>query len=314
MKLTKRLKKFKYMDALDKTNTNLQCFVSQDGLVRQEFTHICFGRTIEQRRKEFVYTHNRHHPNNPITTLEVWQADNLSNAFLKTTVSDRVIAIMRSWGLFRNCTIERVSNKETAFKDSSARRIATNSKHLLKISFDYNTIKPQEVWLVGWVLRHLSCHPIAMLSFLKLVKKHPELSSWHLFLISFNINFGLKAIEVYCGHLLTTKSNLLLIRDVSIADVLKEIDKDMYKDMTKSLTYNIEKGIAERFSQMASSNAPPLYGTNLKTGREEIIFRKGSEPYSKELVQSFFSGEIFRKLYITGKYKESKKYAFNFVR
>ena len=153
-----------------------------------------------------------------------------------------------------------------------------------------------------------------MLSFLKLVKKHPELSSWHLFLISFNVNFGLKAIEVYCGHLLTTKSNILLIRDVSIADVLQEIDKDVYKDMTKSLTYNISKGIAETFSQMASKSALPLHGTNLKTGRVEAIFRKGSEPYSKEVVQSFFSGEIFRKLYITGKYKEDKKCAFNFVR
>ena len=313
MKLTKRLKKFKLRENLDVTNHNIQCFVSKNGLVRQEYAHMCFGRTVDGDRKYWVLNHNEHNKDNPITTLEVWQADNLSNAFLDTEVSDRVLSVMRSWGLFRNCTIERVFSKDVKFTNNLACRIRNNSKYLLKISFDFNTIKPQEVWLVGWVVRHLSCHPIAMLSFLKVLKRHAEIPSWQLFLASFSVKFARRVTEVYEGHLLTTRANLALIKDVSIQDVLKEIDKrEKYTTLLKSNSYNIAGGIAERFSQMVTSQ--PMLAVCKRTEREKYTYRENVEPYSKDLIESFFSGKKFKERYIQDKFMEKDKNAFNFVR
>ena len=58
MKLTKRLKKFKLRENLDNTNHNIQCFVSKDGLVRNEYAHMCFGRTIDSYRANDITSHN----------------------------------------------------------------------------------------------------------------------------------------------------------------------------------------------------------------------------------------------------------------
>ena len=312
MKLTKRLKKFKLRKNLDDTNHNIQCFVSKDGLVRHEYAHMCFGRTVDSYRVNDTASHNSEHESNPITTLEVWQSDNLSNAFLNTEVSDRVLSIMGSWGLFRNCTVERVLSKDVTFSNNLALRIKNNSKHLLKISFNFKTIKPQEVWLVGWVVRHLSCHPIVMLSFLKVLKRHPEIPSWQLFLASFSVKFARKDIEIYEGHLLTVRSNLALIKDVSIQDVLNDIDSRNYTTILKSNSYNITGGIANRFSQMVSSQ--PMLAVCKITGREKFTYRNNAEPYSKGLIESFFSGAKFKERYIKDKFTEKNKDAFNFVR
>ena len=314
MKLTKRLKKFKLRETLDDTNHNIQRFVSKDGQISTEFAHMCFGRTVDNDRKYWVNIHNGNHPDNSITALEVWQADNLSNAFLDTEVSDRILSIMRSWGLFRNCTVERVLSKDVIFENNLASRVKKNSKYLLKLNFDFNTIKPQEVWLVGWVVRHLSCHPIHMLSFLKVLKRHPAVPSWQVFLASFSVRFGKKEIEVYEGHLLTTRCNLLFVKDVSIKDVLKEIDKPKYSTILRSSSYNISGGIAEMFSQMASSISTPMVATHKQTGKDRYIFRENSEPYSKGLIESFFNSNVFKEHYIKGKFEEKKINAFNFVR
>ena len=314
MKLTKRLKKFKLRETLDDTNHNIQRFVSSNGKISAEFSHICFGRTVDQERKDWINGHNYHHPDNPIIALEVWQADNLSNAFLDTEVSDRVLSVMRSWGLFRNCTVERVLSKVVIFENSLATRLKNNSKYLLKISFDFTTIKPQEVWLVGWVVRHLSCHPIHMLSFLKVLKRHPELPSWQLFLASFSVKFGKKEVEVYEGHLLTTRANLLLIKDIDIQTVLKQIDSKTYSTLLRSTSYNINGGLADRFSQMASSASGAMIGVHIQTGRDKYIYRKHSEPYSKSLIESFFNSNVFKERYIKGIFEEKKENALNFIR
>lgn len=273
---------------------------------------MCFGRTIDGDRKNWLQLHNSNHTDNPITTLEVWQADNLSNAFLDTEVSDRVLSIMGSWGLFRNCTVERVLSKGLVFDNNLSKRIQNNSKYLLKISFDFSTIKPQEVWLVGWVVRHLSCHPIYMLSFLKVLKRHPEISSWQLFLASFSVKFARRDTEVYEGHLLTVRANLALIKDVSIQDVLKEIDSKNYTTIKYSNSYNIKGGIAERFSQMVTSK--PMVAICKISGREKFTYRNNAEPYSKGLIESFFSGKKFKERYIQDRFMETDKNAFNFVR
>ena len=314
MKLTKRLKKFKLRETLDDTNHNIQRFVSSNGKISAEFSHICFGRTVDQERKDWINGHNYHHPDNPIIALEVWQADNLSNAFLDTEVSDRVLSVMRSWGLFRNCTVERVLSRDVIFENAFATCIKNNSKYLLKLSFDFATIKPQEVWLVGWAVRHLSCHPILMLSFLKVLKRHPELPSWQVFLASFNVRFGKKEVEVYEGHLLATRNNLLLVKDVDIKTVLKLIDSKSYTTILKSSSYNISGGIAEKFSQISSSVGNGMIAIHKQTGRDKYIYRVPSEPYSKSLIESFFNSNVFKERYVKGIFEEEKVNALNFIR
>ena len=136
--------------------------------------------------------------------------------------------------------------------------------------------------------------------------------SWQLFLTSFNVKFARKDIEIYEGHLLTTRSNLALIKDVAIQDVLNDIDSKSYTTILKSNSYNIEGGIANRFSQMIANQ--PMLAICKMTGREKFTYRFNAEPYSKGLIESFFSGAKFKERYITGKFMEKNKDAFNFVR
>ena len=114
MKISKKWRTYKLARNLGKTDVNVQCFVSKDGTIRQAFTHVCFGRTVCEERKQFIRNHNRYHPKNPITTLEVWQADNITNLFGNTTRADQILDIMNGWGLFRNCKVERFNKIERA--------------------------------------------------------------------------------------------------------------------------------------------------------------------------------------------------------
>jgi hypothetical protein len=318
----------KYMNQRDK---NIQQFLDSKGTVRQSFTHVCFGRTSNDERTDFVKQYNKDNRNNPVTHIRVVQANAVAQ-LANIDKSKEVLSIMSSWNLFRNCEIE-VAEKDIYLK------------------FPLDTIKAQEIWFVGWCVRHLACHPIQMLKFLQFCKKYPEYDTFKLFLVSLTVTskankYRIKEIQPYEdtspylhlreGHFGIYQNSALLVRNISVKEIQEQIDSDAYKLWTTSKGYNFNSGLMNMLYVLSEH----LIGDALKKGyiwvpkeariadgltkdRDKIerlmrlsapVKRNTSLPFTKETIESFFDFDKLDKyIFSTTPDKERVINAFNFT-
>lgn len=304
---------FKYKSCDSDIDRNIQYAVAKDGLHPfGAWLHVCFGRTVEDLRKERIKLWNKDNPDNPITNIEVWQCDSVSNMYGDTRRCDQFLDELKSWNLFRNCTVERLPNKKLPTNVKNHWGSAKENQVLLKFTFPID-IKPQEIWFVGWVVRHITVHPWCIVNFLKLKKLHPEINPLQLFLTSFSVQLNKNPSAVYQQHLMVSNVSVLQIKDITVEDVHKDIDTNKkYKPFLESGAYNFEGGMYPKFLQINGVNSNGLLvGTNLNVS---FAYRNNFERYSKEVLNSWFDGEVFRKLYITGLNKKEIVNAFSFSR
>lgn len=280
-----------YLD--QSTDVNVQVIHALDESLVAFFKHICFGHTVAPERKDTIFNWNSKNPNNPATYLDVIMVDELSYKIGTSQRSDEYIELFRQEGLFRNCIVERVKPSNKILHKETKKifgHFPTTKKDFIRIRFNINSIKAQEIWIVGWVMRHLNIHPKCILNFLKLTKLHPEKDLLQTLIASFSV-WVYHPQTAHTGHSLSDRRYVHFVKG-SIKELQEELDKPYYLNFLKSNSYNIVNGLAAALTKHVDT-----LSDRSRDDRFAFTSRSNCLRYTPEMFESFFDIKVFKKIF-----------------
>lgn len=253
--------------------------VKEDGTSLYTYRYICFGATRggvwdaiikmkEAKYADFYFT----------SSLETLRKS-------KKPFLNRFMEILAPTDIFRNVKISTLLYDDMPkgprgiwsgyFNVSKA-----NQELWFRVRFDVDKVSSPEMFLIGNILRCLHLHPYVIYDFLKLVKLHPEVCPFSLFMIAHTCR--LKAgRQITSGHSIVNNSSLYVAK--SVKEILERLDDDF--------KLHGSMRVAPYYSRLWWDNW--LMHTRIGGNEPAINLRFYGTIYSPEILKTYLSKEDF---------------------
>lgn len=264
--------------------------------------YICFGNCLS-------YTIIDHLKSKDVQYYDYYWCDRVSQHYKSHGKINEFINIMRDCGVLRNAEITLLDN-ESINKDTlvNISEYYKDTGYYFRLRFDVTKCTAQEMFFVGGIFRTISNSPRIIRDFLRLYKLHgKEKDPSHLFMIAHAVSWTKRPPSQAAGHAFMLDS-FVSLTGRTFADYLKHLDKGYYPVIKTSSRYSTSEGVQAFFVTRV------LKGIVYNIYKSSIHFnRSGGVKYAKEVIESFFDVEVFKKNYQSVCRNPTKEGTFKFV-
>lgn len=222
----------------------------------------------------------QHQKNPDVKFYDFYWADNLSAHYGNTEVSDKAIALLKKSGVMRNTKVRR--SRLAGIKIPKAYKLP-NCEYYLRIRFDIDKCKGEELFLIGVIFRTFTTYPKILDNFVKLYREFGSKIDQSLLLISaHNLSWDANlTITGNSGHMICPPG-FKKLSGTTFKDFLDIVDSKKLKVLRWSEGYDKVR-LDDTF--ISRSKLKDKYGYPVSN------FTRSLTPFSKEAVQSFLTPE-----------------------